>query len=127
MPNTISLQPGQPGEGMNYNVHKPLPYPSHVDADTGDVRPGPQTGNAAGRLIGFQPDVDTQRVDLWREVFVVDSQKAGMVPVFVDATGGMFSLDVPVLKVADNRPKTELTPTHTEPDQFADADTDKEN
>ena len=68
MPNTIILQPGQPGEGMNYNVHKPLPYPFHVDADTGDVRPGPQTGNEEWRLVGFQPDADTQRVDLWREV-----------------------------------------------------------
>ena len=122
--NILSIQPGQPGEGMYYNVHKPLPYPFHVDASTGDVRVGPQTGNEAWRLIGFQPAVDTQRVDLWREVFVVDPRKAvGMFPVFVDANGGMFSLDVPVLKVADNRPKTEPIPTHTEP---ADTDT-KEN
>ena len=33
---TITIQPGQYGEGMVYNVRKPLPYPYHLDPETGD-------------------------------------------------------------------------------------------
>lgn len=109
--NTLSIHPGQPGEGMNYNVNKPLPYPYHVDADTGDVKPGPQTNNESWRLLGFQPDADTQHVEVWREDWLNEPNTAvGLVPVFVDADGGMFSLDVPVTRVTDHR----VTPTTKE-------------
>lgn len=103
MSNYITIQPGQPGEGMGYNVHKPLPYPFHVDTKTGDVIQGPPTEFDDWRLLGFQPDVGTQSVELTRSVWLAGDVDAcvGMVPVFIDSDGGMFSLDVPITKTTD--------------------------
>ena len=107
--NVLSIHIGQPGEGMNYNVNKPLPYPYHVDASTGGVRPGPQTNNEIWRLIGFQPDTNTQRVEVWLEDWLNEPDTAvGLVPVFVDADR-MFNLNAPVTSVTDHR----VTPTTT--------------
>lgn len=101
---TITIQPGQPGEGMNYNVHKPLPYPFHVNTETGDVMSGPHTGNETWRLVGFQPDADTQTVTLRREDFAAEPNKAvGLCPVFVDEHGCMFNLTEPITRATDNR------------------------
>lgn len=94
----FSLQPGQAGEGMHYNVRKPLPDPIHVDqmlaCTWGD--------QGMGKLLGFQ-EGDVQTVVLHVEDFKEDPQKAvGLHPVFLDRTG-MFNLDVPLTDVSDHR------------------------
>lgn len=109
-PVSITIQPGQPGEGMGYNVHLPLPYPFHIDADTGDCRRGRGTvdlGEApAGRpwrLLGFQVTLEQQTLDVIREEFVDDPELAvGKYPVFLDADGGFFNLTVPITHVTVN-------------------------
>ena len=101
MDKLISLHLGQPGMGMTYDPHLPKPYPIHVNED-GRTEQGPQTDKKHWHLIGFQPDVDTQRIVLTRQEFLTDIEKAvGLVPVFSD--GEMFSLDVPVTAVSDHR------------------------
>ncbi len=102
MSTTITLQPGQPGQGMVYDVHQPLPYPFHIDVPSGDCVHGRGThafGDApAGgpwRLIGLQRG-DEQSLVLTFPQFVNDPQSAvGLVPVFVDESG-IFALDVPI-------------------------------
>ena len=107
--NVLSIHIGQPGEGMSYNVNKPLPYPYHVSATNGSVKPGPQTNNEIWRLVGFQPDTDTQHIEVWLKDWLNEPNTAvGLVPVFVNVDGGgMFNLNVPVTKVTDHR----VTPT----------------
>lgn len=108
MKRTITIQPGQPGEGMDYNVNKPLPYPFHIDAETGDCTHGRGTDRCDGvlpgrmpwRLIGFQLVRDVQEVDLLVEDFVVDPTRAvGMFPVFIHE-GDIFNLETPITNVS---------------------------
>lgn len=105
----ITLQPGQPGEGLGYNVRKPLPYPLFVDRDgyTENV-PGFALAGRAGRredlpkLIGFQ-EGEVQTVVLFREDFLVDPSAAvGLCPVFA-AEGSMFALTVPITEATATR------------------------
>lgn len=110
MSKTITIQPGQPGEGMDYNVHKPLPYPFHIDASTGDCVHGRGTDAIASDVapggdpwlligFGFQQDRSRQQVDLWFTDFVdLPEDAIGMYPVFIHA-GEIFSLDVPITNV----------------------------
>lgn len=110
---TIALQPGQRGNGMEYDVNVPLPYPIFVGDDNRcENVPGyALAGRADDReslpiLVGFQPDTQTQRVLLdlldvadWR---IAPTVAVGMVPVFFEPAGfnaGMFSLDVPITGV----------------------------
>jgi len=105
MSNVISIQPGQPGEGMGYNVHKPLPYPFHIDPETGRCIRGRGTADLGEAppgdpwvLVGFQTG-DVQHVVLFLREFAQDPQKAvGLVPVFIDERG-MFALTVPITNV----------------------------
>lgn len=107
---TITIQPGQPGEGMEYNPAEPLPYPIFVgDDDRCENVPGyPPNRVGVERdtlpiLVGFQPDVETQSVDLLAEDWRRDPSTAiGMVPVFFEPGGiseGMFSLAVQITSV----------------------------
>lgn len=107
---TIALQPGQPGEGMEYNPAKSLPYPIFVGPDDRcENVPGyPLARSTFDRaklpiLAGFQPDLDTQRVTLltedWRQI---PASAVGMVPVFFEPGGmgdGMFNLAVQITSV----------------------------
>lgn len=110
MSTTISIQPGQSSEGMGYNVHKPLPYPFHIDADTGYCICGRGTADLAEaptgrpwRLLGFQRERDVQLVDLLFKDFIADPMHAiGMFPVFADLDG-VFNLTEPVTNVTDHR------------------------
>lgn len=106
---TISIQPGQPGEDMTYNVRKPLPYPFHIDANTGDCIRGRGTvdlGDARDykrpwRLLGFQSG-DVQTVVLTFDQFVARPQLAvGLRPVFVDHED-IFSLTEPIISAMVN-------------------------
>lgn len=100
----ITIQPGQPGEGLNYNVMKPLPYPWHIDAETGDVGRQEFWKGTPARLIGFQDNADVQRVNLWLDDFAADPQKAvGKYPVFVKDNGDMYNTTVPITDVTDNK------------------------
>lgn len=106
-PPIITLQPGQPGEGMDYNVNKPLPYPIHVDdklACTNVPVDGCAFGGTQGdhpRLVGFQKTADPDPVGL---VLADDDWRSdpdvcvGMFPVFVNR-GDMFNLTVPIRSV----------------------------
>ncbi len=105
----LILQPGQPDEGMGYNPRKSLPYPLFVGPDNRvENVPGyplvrrEEDRGKLPRLAGFQPDVETQRVDVhadrWREDPLV---AVGMVPVFHEPDGsGMFSLSVLITDVS---------------------------
>ncbi len=117
----ISLQPGQPGEGLDYCPSKPLPYPIFVgDDDRCENVPGkdpagvryPLAREVAGsgrrmlpKLVGFQkgaaPNPESMlSVDRWR----LDPETAvGMYPVFCEPAGfdaGMFNLNVPITSVS---------------------------
>lgn len=97
---TITIQPGQPGEGMNYNVLKPLPYPWHIDTETGDVGRQEFWKGDPARLMGFQATAEVQRVVLFMEDFFADPQKAvGMFPVFQRENGSMYNTIVPITDV----------------------------
>lgn len=117
MSTTITVQPGQPGMGMDYDVRVPLPYPFHIDATTGDCTRGrgttdqdEATNGRPWRLIGFQAG-DVQELVLTLVDFASDPQAAyGLVPVFVDGKSP-FALGVPVIDVIDHRPTDpKLTP-----------------
>lgn len=97
----ITIQPGQPGEGMNYNPSKSLPYPYHINPKNGDVDRQDFWRGDPSRLIGFQRTASFQSVSLWLEDFVADPQQAvGMFPVFAKTGGGMYNLSVPITSVS---------------------------
>ena len=99
----ISIQPGQPGEGMEYNVMKSLPYPYHVDTDTLQIRVGPQTRNELWTLVGFQTG-STQRMTLSAAQFLDSPEDAiGLVPVMSAKGSGFFNMTVPITSVKDHR------------------------
>lgn len=92
-----TLQPGQPGEGMEYNVHKPLPYPIFLDSDLRVDRKTsvPEVGD---KLIGFQKFQKVQKIRLHIEEFLMDPSMAeGMFPVFSDGEG-FYSVEVPITR-----------------------------
>lgn len=101
---TITIQPGQPGRGMEYDVHLPLPYPFHIDAKTlkctrgrgtQDLGEDP-TGVTPWRLLGFQRG-DVQELVLTAREFVANpSLSVGLVPVFIDWRGAIFSISTPI-------------------------------
>lgn len=106
-PHTITIQPGQPGEDMDYNVHKPLPYPFHINTENGDCVHGRGTdefdlpkGRMPWRLIGFQILRDVQELDHTLEEFIEHPEAIaiGHYPVFIHE-GDIFSLDVPITSV----------------------------
>ena len=97
---TITIQPGQPGEGMKYNPQKALPYPWHIDPETGDVDRQDFWKGDPARLMGFQAEIDVQRVALHRKDFAADPQKAvGMFAVFLRKDGSMYNIEVPITDV----------------------------
>lgn len=107
MSTTITIQPGQPGEGMDYDIRKPLPYPFHIDVTNGDCVHGRGTdrfdvpaGRMPWRLIGFQNLRDVQQVDHSLADFVADPEgvAVGHYPVFIHE-GDIFNLDVPITNV----------------------------
>lgn len=112
---TISLQPGQPGHGMDYDPTDSLPYPIHVgDDDRCENVPGyferrrdltpSEREERYPKLVGFQegPTPNPESivpVDRWR----TDPDVAvGLHPVFMEPRGadfGMFNLEVPITGV----------------------------
>lgn len=122
MSGTISIQPGQPGRGMEYDVHLRLPYPYHIDAETGECTHGMGTNELMQapegkpwRLVGFQRG-DEQAVVLVHAQFVANPAAAvGLVPVFYGGSAAgespkFFALRVPVIDVTDHRTIKAVTP-----------------
>lgn len=104
----ITMQPGQPGNGMDYDPRQPLPYGIHVDRDTLECQnvpgcPGSFRRDENGtypKLIGFQ---QTEQADPTGLVLAEDwlddpEQAVGMFPVFIEAEG-MFNITVPITGV----------------------------
>lgn len=96
----IQIQPGQPGEGMNYNVNKPLPYPWHIDPKNGNVGRQDFWKGDPLRLLGFQDTAEVQRLDMMFGAFVADPEAAvGKFPVFLKKGGGMYNITEPITSV----------------------------
>lgn len=92
----ITIQPGNTTTG-EYDVHKPLPYPYHVDAATGDVDRQDFFKGTPAAVIGFQDDADVQVVDLlWKDAAADPDRIVGKFPVLVDSNGNIYSLTVPI-------------------------------
>lgn len=99
-PEIIQIQPGQPGEGMAYNVNKPKPYPFHIDPKTGNVGRQDFWKGDPLRLLGFQDTAEVQRVTMFLEAFVADPPAAiGKFPVFIKKGGGIYSSIEPITEV----------------------------
>ena len=100
MSKTISIQPANTPAG-EYDVSLPLPYPFHVDPETGDVGRQDFWKGDPARLLGFQRG-NIQRVDLTVKAWAADPQQAvGMCPVFLRADGSMFNLTNPIMTVGE--------------------------
>jgi len=111
----ISIQPGQLDEGMGYNVHKPLPYPFHIDAASGACKHGRGTSELGDApegkpwvLIGFQRGEEQSIVVTFAEFCEDPSAAIGLRPVFV-GHGSFFALSVPVTDVTDHRSIDEVS------------------
>lgn len=96
----ITIHPANTSTG-EYDVNRPLPYPYHIDAETGEVGRQEFWRGDPKSIIGFQEDPDVQFVDkMWSEVAADPETAVGMYPVFVDWKGQMFSLTTAIRKVA---------------------------
>lgn len=95
MTKIITIQPGQHGEGMGYNVLKKLPYPFHIDGETGKcVRGQGVTKTFTWRLMGFQNR--KEEIILTREQFHLTPHRAiGKYAVFYTGSG-ITALTVPI-------------------------------
>src|SRR6185295_16822279 len=78
-------------------IGRQLPYPYHIAPDGSVLQQSLWQGNIA-KLIGFQRNIEVQRVDLFWESFdyLAPHHAQGMYPVFVDYKGTMFSFETPV-------------------------------
>lgn len=107
MNDVITLQPGQPGQGMGYDPLLPLPYGIHVDRETLACRnvPGcpasfqPNDGDYP-KLVGFQPtvDPDPEAVLLASDWLDEPELAVGTFAVFIE-DGDMFNITVPITGV----------------------------
>lgn len=99
MSKTITIQPANTPTG-DYDVSEPLPYPFHIDAETGDVGRQDFWKGDPLRLIGFQSTAETQRVDVHFEDFAAYPESAvDRFPVFVRADGTIYSMTNPIRSV----------------------------
>ena len=96
----ITIQPANT-PGGKYDVNLPLPYPFHIDVDTSRVlRQDAWKGNPYA-LLGFQQDLDVQKVDL----FLADAMETnphlivGMYPVFSEKNEGIYTYILPINSV----------------------------
>lgn len=91
---TATIQPGQT------SPMGALPYPLHIDLATGDVQHQSFWNGQISRVIGFQPDVNTQSIALWFEDFAANPEAAvGLVAVVVGDKGGLSSIGGPIKSV----------------------------
>jgi hypothetical protein len=95
---TKTVQVANTGTG-EYDVHQPLPYPFHIDAEGNVLRQDFWRGEPS-RLLGFQEKRDVQHVDLRVEDWLAtdDDAPEGWYPVFVDADGTLWNHACPVMR-----------------------------
>jgi hypothetical protein len=81
---------------------KKLPYPFHVDAETGNVENQDFWQGDPVRVLGFQDDEDVQRINLWwAEVAVTDPERVvGKFPVMLQSDGTIYTYTVKVESVS---------------------------
>lgn len=108
----ITIQPGNSPDG-SYDVRWPMPYPFHVDAETGNVGYQDLWNGDPFRVVGFQKEAHVQKVDLfWHAAAANPKQIVGMFPVMLDTTGEeprMYNLDTPITDVHVHVQKVEPT------------------
>lgn len=93
-------------EDGSYDVHRPLPYPFHVNA-SGDVLRNPAYPDT--RCVGFMRDPDPDRgidgmvlFDTWADSYTDDGftiDVVGMFPAFSDRSG-MWNSTYPITHVS---------------------------
>ena len=92
----FSLQPGQPGEGMTYNVMKRLPYPIHVTEAGRVTHAAP--GTYSGTLVGFAEASGYEIAATWDDFLRDPKIAVGKRPVFADE-GQTWTLGEPITGV----------------------------
>ena len=99
MSKIISIQPANTAAGA-YDVKLPLPYPFHIEAETGNVGRQDFWKGDPLRLMGFQVDADVQHVDVLYREFMNDPKVGeGKFAVFMRADGSMYSMTMPIMSV----------------------------
>lgn len=112
----LTLHIGQ-GYSTDYDPRLPLPYPFHINADTGDCVHGRGTSdiepsvppNRPWRLLGFQANPTIQRLDvtLTEALGNPAARIVGKLPVFIDGNGTIFALAAVITGVSEGeRPET---------------------
>lgn len=99
---TVSIQPAQGETVGEYDVHKPLPYPFHIEPDGSVARQDFWQGTPA-RLAGFQVDPKVMKVEIFDFQWLADldtvERVVGMHAVFIDSSGSMWTDRRPVERV----------------------------
>lgn len=106
MSRTITIQPeaftdnvwvGKTGEIVE---GKKLPYPFHIAEDGKVLRQEFWNGDPSG-IVGFQRDVEVQKVDLWwADAAKNPEQAVGMFPVFTQTGGTLYTYTVAIESVS---------------------------
>ena len=108
----ITIRPAQGSVVGDYDVRQPLPYPYHI-GPAGEVLRQDVWKGYPLRLVGFQRDLDVQRVAIFEFHWVpavlsgdttTRDEVIGMYPVFLRADGSMYSDTRPVEGVSVNVP-----------------------
>lgn len=103
----ITIQPSQGPNLAPYDPRVSLPYPWHIDPQGQVTRQEFWDGEPAA-LIGFQRHASRRHVDLLARDWLASDdpdQAVGMWPVFIDASGGMWSDIRPVASVTVTDPQ----------------------
>ena len=100
---TISLQPAQ-GEVLGVDdVHRPRPYPYHIDALDGSVLRQDLWEGVPARLAGFSVDAVEMAISIPTVQWLADldtiERVTGMHPVLIDRDGTMWTDRRPVERV----------------------------
>jgi len=95
------IQPAQYGQGLAYNPRMRDPHALYVDSLTWKT-----TRGEGFKLLGFQKTLYVHHIDLTREEFTANPQRAvGLYPILSTA-GGAFTMSVPVRSVITFTPPT---------------------
>lgn len=96
MTKIISLQRASTPTGAA-DLSRPVPYPFHIEAETGNVGRQDFWKGDPLRLMGFQNDADVQRVNVLYREFAADPQIAeGKFAIFMRADGSMYTDMLPI-------------------------------
>lgn len=89
--NFIKLQPDYDHDGAGH-----IPYPYWINPETGNVERQDVWKGEPAKLLGFAAPDDHFDVALsWHEWIENPSRGTGLLPVFMKADGGIYTLDHP--------------------------------